>query len=198
MRSRYDELLSNDADAQQLISSREQRFALYTVFHRLLRLLFPLLHIAVEGSQFVFDIAYLLEKTPFASIWLWWHRIGIRRTRGGGSPKGRVLVYALLVVASYGIRLFQTSFRRSNGTGGPVVVLPPPSTVNTAVGTTSAALIAGECPVCKRSVTNPATNVASGSVGCFPCLQSYIEEHGTCPGSGVASSVLQLRRLYEG
>ena len=203
LRSRYDEVVSTDAEAQALVVAREQRYPWLAVVHRVLKYLFPILHVITEVSQFLFDVAYLLEKTPFASLWLWLLNVAVRRARlnsssgGSSSPRGRVIVYTLLVLASYGIRLFQTTFRRT-GSGGStpaVVVLPPPPSGTSSPSTTAAA---GLCPVCERALTNTAVNVASGVVGCFPCLQSYIQEHGKCPTTRVDSRVEQIRRLYEG
>ena len=58
--------------------------------------------------------------------------------------------------------------------------------------------VAGQCVVCKQQVANPAVNIVSGAVGCYVCLQEYVAAHGQCPLTGVRSTSLHIRRLYEG
>lgn len=56
---------------------------------------------------------------------------------------------------------------------------------------------AGMCPVCQKPVTNVAVCTASGMVGCYPCLQVFIREHGFCPVTGKSAGFDQIRRVYE-
>ena len=69
--------------------------------------------------------------------------------------------------------------------------IPPPPDVleNTPV-------INGECPICKRKITNLTLNAASGKVFCYPCIKNHVDSTGRCPVTNIATDASQLRRMF--
>ena len=55
----------------------------------------------------------------------------------------------------------------------------------------------GICPVCHNKVVNPAVNIVSGIVYCYPCLHQHLQQEGYCPVTHQHATVQHIRRLYE-
>ncbi|CAK4162737.1 unnamed protein product [Aphanomyces euteiches] len=52
------------------------------------------------------------------------------------------------------------------------------------------------CGLCHRVRTNPASSI-SGYVFCYPCIYSYVEQHGECPVTRLRCDVTSVARIYE-
>nr|AND95595.1 Peroxisome biogenesis protein 12 [Chromera velia] len=53
------------------------------------------------------------------------------------------------------------------------------------------------CPLCHRPRANPAACVSSGFVFCYSCIVPFVREHERCPVTGVPSSEIHVRRIFE-
>lgn len=61
----------------------------------------------------------------------------------------------------------------------------------------SGEVVPGQCPICKKPITNAAVLSTSGVLGCYPCLQQYVRERHVCPVTHKATSPEQIRRVFE-
>lgn len=52
------------------------------------------------------------------------------------------------------------------------------------------------CPLCRRSISNPAAAVRSGYVYCYPCLVDHVRRERTCPVTCLPMGEEGVRRLY--
>ncbi|RHY80514.1 hypothetical protein DYB35_012286 [Aphanomyces astaci] len=91
---------------------------------------------------------------------------------------------------------------RPNATGGvfkETSSLPPPPPPTQPALTHSAISLSSEtrrCGLCRRPRTNPASCV-SGFVFCYPCIHSYVQDHGACPVTRLPCHVSSISRIYE-
>lgn len=164
----------------------------------------------------MWNVGYLFEKTAFYRPWLSWmgielRRLGIEDQRAeasGARPVevgqvGQVLLDGLRVLLPTAIFFvkFLEWWYSPNSPGralaasplGPPV--PPPRMQRPhpqGVGVDGKAY--GECPVCKKRVTN-ATALPSGYVCCYRCAYDAVEGTGRCPVTNGAAAVWQLRRV---
>jgi peroxin-12 len=55
------------------------------------------------------------------------------------------------------------------------------------------------CPLCRKTIRNPALLTCSGYVFCYVCLHSHVERYGDCPVSChvALNGVDDIRRLYD-
>jgi len=52
-----------------------------------------------------------------------------------------------------------------------------------------------ECPLCKKTRTNPAV-LPSGYAFCYPCIFTYVKEHHKCPVTSLPMDEDQIRKIY--
>jgi peroxin-12 len=81
---------------------------------------------------------------------------------------------------------------------GSAIKMVPPPPVKTVVRDEQLQDIRDpfKCPLCKKKRVNP-TASPSGFVFCYACIHEHLESDGTCPVSGLACSIADLRKLYE-
>ena len=210
---RYTKLTDRSDDAVLQRSAEERRSPFVRQLNRLIETLFPVLQFSLDGATFAYEVAYLLEKSPFLSPLLHLNKIVVRRLTSldgrklQSSPAAkRVLMLAqmLLLVIMLGFRYLEwrSSARSSSASGleaeGVAGTVPPPPMDDQLSLPPGATLPPhGECPVCKREIVNPAVNSATGIVCCFPCLQQFIREHGRCPVTNNPTVLQSIRRLFE-
>jgi peroxin-12 len=55
------------------------------------------------------------------------------------------------------------------------------------------------CPLCRKTIRNPALLTSSGYVFCYPCIHAHVERYGDCPVSRhrALNGVNDIRRLYD-
>ena len=58
----------------------------------------------------------------------------------------------------------------------------------------------GLCPLCRKTIRNPAVLTCSGYVFCFACVHAHVDRYGDCPVSRhrAFNGVDDIRRVYEG
>lgn len=52
------------------------------------------------------------------------------------------------------------------------------------------------CPVCKKEWRNATVLAVSGVVGCFGCLEEYVDKNGVCPITGRKCGVDNMHRIF--
>ena len=180
---------------------------------RLFKTVYPWLNLGYEGWLLVWNVGYLFEKTAFYRPWLSWmgvalRRLGIEDQRAAGELRraggvGRVLLDALRVLlptAIFFVKFLEwwyspNSPARALATSplGPPV--PPPRMLRPhPQGVTVDRSAYGQCPVCKKRVTN-ATALPSGYVCCYRCAYEAASGSGRCPVTHTAAGVWQLRKV---
>jgi hypothetical protein len=52
------------------------------------------------------------------------------------------------------------------------------------------------CPICKKEWKNATAISVSGIVGCFGCVEEYVNKNGTCPVTGKKCGGDNLHRIF--
>lgn len=213
LRLKYEKLTGGSPDAIVERQSLERRYGtIAKLWHNAVIRLYPLLHILCEGSSYVFQLGYLLERTPFLSAWQYFHQIAAKRVTGRdqisiqSNPSARkvmILSQLILTLMMFGFRVLEWR-RGATNTNEPVDpeghgtrIVQRPDIEREYSAKHEGLPAAGICPVCSVRISNPAVNTASGIVCCYPCLQSHVESEGLCPVTRKHTNMQNIRRLFE-
>jgi len=146
-----------------------------------------------------------------------WRAIEMRRAREANSPAARianvgalrvknfVMDYAqsALIAAVVGFKLTEWWYgaaeeRVANATTLPVPPpppRPPPHPLGVALPEDK-----NLCPLCRKTIRNPALLVCSGYVFCYSCVHAHVDRYSDCPVSlhRAVRGVDDIRRLFDG
>eukprot|EP00796_Vickermania_ingenoplastis_P004042 gene4042-2894_t len=185
-----------DAVAARAVFEREHptRAKLYAF---LTKYLYPAYHVTYETSHFLFDLFYVLELTPYTSPIHRLFRIAVRRTKPGdfkyagpGTQRALIMFQVIILALTFGTRVMQFTTRRndhgSSAPGNETATMPIPPPPKFAVDTNLL-----------PTLRFPILESAPGVLGCYVCLQEYIQEHKQCPVTRQPASVQQLRRIIQ-
>lgn len=181
----------------------------------LAKYVYPYYYVGSEFMNFLFQIFYFLELTPYRSPFHRLFRIAVRRKRSTdqfftGSKNSRralMMVGVMFFLFYYGSLALQFSIRHmgrrntnpgnapDNETAEMPIPSPPKFAIDTNAPPDAALPNPGECPVCGKDIVNPTVVTSSGIVGCYVCLQEYIHKHSACPVTRQPTSVQQLCRI---
>ncbi|GET88015.1 peroxin 12, putative [Leishmania tarentolae] len=180
--------------------------------HFLAKYAYPMYHLMKQGSRFLYTMCFLLEMTPYTSPLHRVFGIALRRSTledslsvGPRAQRALLVARVVLILVFCGFRLLDFT-RNADGASSPRQIreeglpIPPPPVLGSDVPLPedrSSLPNAGECPVCRKHVTNAAVCLVSGIVGCYPCLQGYVREQRTCPVTHQSMGVEQIRRVFE-
>ncbi|TPP50948.1 Pex2 / Pex12 amino terminal region family protein [Leishmania donovani] len=182
------------------------------LLHFLAKYVYPIYHVMKQGSRFLYMMCFLLEMTPYTSPLHRVFGIALRRSTledslatGPRAQRALLVARVVLILVFCGFRLLDFT-RNADGASSPRQIreeglpIPPPPVLGSDVPLPedrSSLPKAGECPVCRRHVTNAAVCLISGIVGCYPCLQGYVQEQRACPVTHQSMGVEQIRRVFE-
>ena len=214
MADSYRQLRDTSADAVAARNAALRSHPSLRAYHWLLRYVYPTYNFTFELLTLVFWLLYVFERTPHYSFDLLLQGVVIRRAthkdmmlqQRTGSGRN-ILLYARIALTTLVIGFrFLEWWNRSDNRSAAVASLtqaeaPPPPPPEEAAKSEELRnkyhIQAGTCPVCNRTTANPAVCTVSGAVGCYPCLQQYVEQHGECPVTHVHCAVTQIRRLFD-
>ncbi|CAJ1007609.1 putative Pex2 / Pex12 amino terminal region containing protein [Leishmania naiffi] len=200
-------------DAVAMRNAYAYRYPHRAAFLRFLaQYVYPIYHVIKQGSRLLYMMCFLLEMTLYTSPLHRVFGIALRRctledslTTSPRAQRALLIARVVLLLVFCGFRLLDftrnadgaSSLRQIQEEGLPI---PPPPTLGGDVPLPedrSSLPKAGECPVCRRHVTNAAVCLVSGIVGCYPCLQGYVRAQRTCPVTHQSMGVEQIRRIFE-
>ena len=199
------EFLTSDNEDNQVQRRAEEAARPYLVpVNAVVVRYYPVFHVINEGLTLFYYVAYACEKLPYFSPLMHFFNVVLRRmgkedfAKRASSSSMRMF---MLILSTVFIAFRYLEWRNTEAGGGfsqaitadAALPTPPPPT-------TSSPLVLvekGHCAVCHRRFVNPAVNVASGFVFCYPCLHQHVASKGTCPASGVPTSIHHIRRLFE-
>lgn len=189
------------------------------IYAVLAKYIYPVFHVGWESLNFLFDLFYALELTPYTSPIHRLSHIAVRRLETSGStvsPKAArwlLFVRVSMMLFYYSTLLVQWTSaeeNRNNGNGGIRVIrgadrelqnmpIPPPPVfgVDTSLPSDAVLPTPGKCPVCGKEMANTTVLTTSGILGCYVCLHEYVQEHKMCPVTRQPTSLLQLRRIVK-
>uniref|UniRef100_A0A7S3VUL7 Peroxisome biogenesis protein 12 n=1 Tax=Dunaliella tertiolecta TaxID=3047 RepID=A0A7S3VUL7_DUNTE len=105
-----------------------------------------------------------------------------------------------LIVAVFAFKALEwwyTSAEEHLAAGKALPVPPPPPPPRPSPKGVGLPADTSHCPVCRKACMNPAQVATSGYLGCYPCVFSYVQEHGLCPVTQVPTLVDHVRKLYD-
>jgi len=178
---------------------------------------YPVLHVAFEGSFFIFEWLYLLGKSPHFSPTLMIAGQVVRRLNAddlvlvgesdqGGGALERVADHMVrwgragLIVGVITFKLLEWWHRGVQSgelTNGQreLQIIPPPQPI--APSSHGIPLLRDKslCPICHQQRRTP-TIAPSGYVFCYSCITNYIREHNCCPVTLLPCKEENLRKIY--
>ena len=81
---------------------------------------------------------------------------------------------------------------------GQFPIPPPPPTMPAEGGQYVLPNDPSVCPICRKERKNPTMVSRSGYVFCYACVFKHVDDHGTCPVTGIDASNSDLRRIFKG
>jgi peroxin-12 len=217
----YKALTDPSPDAQLLRETQERNSPWRKGFNTVFLKVWPIVQFIYDSLTLVYWVRYMFDRSPYCCPSFQGMGVALRRLEREDyakrqNPTGsaaRVLGWGFMALNSVvvGMRFLQwwQTNRNANevatSLSSEALPIPPPPQptaphphyVAEQEVAGRPALEPGKCPVCHNDVANPAVNIASGYVFCFPCLQQQVQARGCCPVSHLPSTVQHIRRLYE-
>lgn len=106
-----------------------------------------------------------------------------------------------LVLLVFGFKVvewwYTSAEERMQGVRGPIPVPPPPPAVPPRGGMYVLPKDSRICAICRRKRVNPTIVSQSGYVFCYPCVFKHVDQHNSCPVTGICPiQTSDLRRIF--
>ena len=209
------DFLNNDADAdvvalRQSFRRRYPKLSKVLLHPILAKRGLPLLLSLIELSTLILYVSFAVQKSLHFSLDTLLSGTVIRRMtfrdysymRDTNSARYRLVQLAqwLLVSVVFAFRIMEwwnVDGRRGDVAASLTQEVLPPAPAPEKVAAIIELPPPGHCPVCRRPIVNPCVNIISGYTFCYPCLATQVESTQRCPVTGLPTSAMHIRRIYE-